>query len=88
MPMQMPKRQQMQTPLHILPQRFGRPAGELATPATVATPYFVGNSNTFRTPPGASPLAPRVSQQLLESLNLVLLDEGGLGYSTGDSPLP
>ena len=75
-------------PPHISPQQFRRPAGELATPATpaaVATPYFVGNCNTFHMPLGASPLSSWVSQRLLESLNLVLMDKGG-GELTGDSP--
>ena len=45
------------------------------TAVAVTTPYFVGTRNTFQTPPGASPLNPRVSMRLLESLNLALMEE-------------
>ena len=53
-PVRVPKRQRMQTPLRFTLQPFQRLARELATPATpatTATPYFVGTRNIFRTPP-------------------------------------
>ena len=68
---------------------FPRLVNEEATPVTPAeatTPYFVGNRNTFQTPNARSPMTPRVSQRLVESLNLVLMDEEGEAQSSEASP--
>ena len=79
----------MQTPTHFTPLPFPRLASAEATPATpteVATPHFVGNRNTFDTPPNRSPMASQVSQWLLESLNLMLMDDGEGDDSREESP--
>ena len=78
---QVTKQQLVHTPVHISLPRIRNPAGEMATPSTPVTTaklYLVGSAcNSFRTPQQRSPLTPRVSQRLLESLDLVLMDDVG-----------
>ena len=56
----------------------GRGHGTPPSPDGAVTPYYVGPvRNTFRTPQQRSPLTPRVSQRLLETLALVVMDDSG-----------
>ena len=76
---QLIKRRRLHTPLHYTPVPAPKPTEGTATPITlapVATQHFVGPARvTFHTPQTRLPVSPRVSQRLLDSLNLVLMED-------------
>ena len=79
-PVQMAKQPRLQTPVRISLPRIRKP-GDMATPPSpdqAVTPYYVGPvRNTFRTPQQRSPMTPRVSQRVLETLELVMMEDPG-----------
>ena len=89
-PAQLAKRPRLQTPLHMSLVKVPRPPGEAATPATpsgAVTPYYLGPArNTFESPQIQSPMPQQVSQQLLESLNLVLMADDSDQSVNYDTP--
>ena len=77
------KRQRLHTPAPFSALRAPKPEGPDATPrevVQVATPHYVGPVHmNFHTPQTRSPMTPRVSQRLLESLELVLMEDDSDG---------
>ena len=62
----------------------GKRGGDASHAGDSSNPLFRGNPKYLPNPPGPSPMAPRVSMRLLDSLNLALMDDGE-GCSSGEA---